>query len=66
MIFNDSTPMPFGKHVGTKLENVPADYLLWMYDNIKEKHVTKRSFNEKELLKYIEDNKDVLIKESKK
>ncbi len=24
--------MPFGKHKGLKLEDVPAKYLLWLYD----------------------------------
>lgn len=26
---DDNTPMPFGKHKGTALANVPASYLLW-------------------------------------
>lgn len=26
--------MPFGKHKGTALANVPASYLLWIYDNL--------------------------------
>lgn len=29
--FNDDTKMPFGKHKGTKLKDVPASYLLWLY-----------------------------------
>lgn len=29
----DQSPMPFGKHQGEKLENVPAKYLLWLWDN---------------------------------
>lgn len=29
---SDDTPMPFGKHKGTKLKDVPAHYLLWAYD----------------------------------
>lgn len=28
----DNSPMPFGKYKGTKLENVPASYLIWLYD----------------------------------
>jgi len=31
-VFNDKTPMPFGKYKGTPLGNVPASYLLWLYD----------------------------------
>jgi uncharacterized protein (DUF3820 family) len=30
---NDQTPMPFGKYKGVKLEDVPAAYLLWMWDD---------------------------------
>lgn len=33
--FNDETPMPWGKHKGVKLANVPADYLIWIYENSK-------------------------------
>jgi len=25
--------MPFGKYKGVKLEDVPASYLLWLWDN---------------------------------
>lgn len=28
----DSDLMPFGKHKGKKLGDVPADYLLWLYE----------------------------------
>lgn len=29
---NDDTPMPFGKYRGTRLGDVPADYLLFLWD----------------------------------
>ena len=29
---NDSSVMMFGKHKGEKLANVPASYLLWLFD----------------------------------
>ena len=32
MILTDESPMPFGKHKGTAMANVPADYLLWMWN----------------------------------
>ncbi len=32
---NDDSPMPWGKHKGTKMENVPDNYLKWLYDNEK-------------------------------
>lgn len=34
-ILNDESPMPFGKHQGEKMGNVPADYLLWLEENNK-------------------------------
>lgn len=30
---NDQSEMPFGKHKGKKMEDVPASYLLWLWDN---------------------------------
>ena len=29
---NDLSPMPFGKFKGEKLEDVPASYLLWLWN----------------------------------
>jgi uncharacterized protein (DUF3820 family) len=29
----DSSPMPFGKHRGKRMEDVPASYLLWLWDD---------------------------------
>lgn len=29
----DTDIMPFGKHKGLRLEQVPPDYLLWLWDN---------------------------------
>ncbi len=29
----DLTEMPFGKHKGTNMIDVPATYLLWLWDN---------------------------------
>lgn len=43
--------MPFSKYKGEKLANVPAGYLIWMYDNKKLSG---------ELKKYAEDNIEVL------
>lgn len=30
----DDSPMPFGKFKGKPLANVPAHYLLWVYENV--------------------------------
>jgi len=53
-MFTDNSLMPFGKHKGTKLINVPADYLLWLYDNIDLKE---------DLKKYVDDNYEKLMDE---
>lgn len=29
---DDQSPMPFGKYKGRKMEDVPAEYLLWLRD----------------------------------
>lgn len=50
----DNSIMPFGKHQGEKLANVPAKYLLWLY---------KENKCYGELKKYIEENMDVLKSE---
>lgn len=33
----DTSLMPFGKHKGKALANVPNDYLLWLWDNFNAK-----------------------------
>lgn len=57
MQLTDESPMPFGKFKGEKMANVPASYLMWLYDN------GKCSGNVKE---YIENNMDVLQIEIKR
>ena len=48
---DDNTIITFGMHKGKKLANVPAGYLLWLYNSGKAKG---------ELKAYIEENKEVL------
>ncbi|WP_281167194.1 putative quorum-sensing-regulated virulence factor [Proteiniphilum acetatigenes] len=49
--------MPWGKHKGEKMGNVPAEYLMWLYDNDK---------CDKAVKDYIEDNLDVIQVEIKR
>lgn len=59
-MLNDDSIMPWGKYKGTKLGNVPAEYLMWLYENDK---------CDKAVKEYIEDNLDVIqieIKRNKK
>lgn len=51
MILTDESPMPFGKWQGRKMANVPADYLIWLYENNKCNN---------DVREYIEDNLEVL------
>ena len=51
MILTDESAMPFGKFKGCKMANVPASYLLWLYNNNKCNYAVKT---------YIESNIDVL------
>jgi len=51
---SDSSLMPWGKHKGIKMANVPASYLLWLYENDKCDNLVKN---------YIRDNLDVLKQE---
>jgi uncharacterized protein (DUF3820 family) len=43
--------MPWGMHQGKPMEDVPADYLIWLFDNGKVRGDVKH---------YIEENLDVL------
>lgn len=54
MKLTDESLMPFGKHKGEKMEDVPATYLMWLYENDKCNQPVRE---------YIEDNMDVLEKE---
>jgi len=58
MILLDESPMPFGKYKGTEMANVPAWYLIWLW----EKQGTTKPFGEKAeaVQAYILDNLDVL------
>ena len=54
MAYTDSSIMPFGAHKGKRLIDVPAQYLLWLYENNKCVGHLKN---------YIQDNLDVLKQE---
>jgi uncharacterized protein (DUF3820 family) len=52
--YKDNTVLTWGKYKGQMLENVPADYLLWLYENKK---------GDPDLWMYIKANMDALLKE---
>lgn len=53
----DNCPMPTGKFKGDKMENVPAWYLLWIYD---------QNMCPQNVKNYIDENRQVLEKENQK
>ncbi len=55
--YNDNTLMPFGKHKGKALTNVPASYLIYLYED---------GLNDGPLKEYIKFNIDVLYKQQKR
>ena len=52
MKLNDNSLMPFGQHKGKKMIDVPAPYLLWIYE---------QNFD---VMVYIRENMEVLRKET--
>lgn len=52
----DNDPMPFGIHKSEKMANVPAKYLIWLYENNKCSGPVRS---------YIEENLTVLKQEIK-
>ena len=56
----DQSIMTFGAHKGKKLIDTPGSYLLWI------KHNIKPNSSNTDLHEYINDNLQVLLKESEK
>lgn len=50
----DDSPMPIGKHKGIKMEDVPASYLCWLWNNGMKSNLNCP------VAKYIRDNLNVL------
>jgi len=53
----DSSIMPFGRHKGKHMHQVPNDYLLWLYEEMK---VKKPYGSSKLVWNYLVDNLDVI------
>ena len=54
----DSDPMPFGKHKGEPMENVPASYLHWLWTN--ERDPMSRKVRVDRVADYIHRNMHIL------
>lgn len=63
LILEDDSRMPFGKYKGTQMANVPASYLLWLW----EKQGSTKPFGEasQAVQRYILDNLEALRMEVK-
>lgn len=59
---DDSAPMPFGKHKGVKMEDVPASYLHWLWSSSRSGQ--SKDTTTQLVLDYIERNKAALAKEN--
>lgn len=57
----DEEFMPFGKHKGKSMKDVPATYLLWLHSEILKKDGVND--NDIRIKEYVEDNADVLDKQ---
>lgn len=57
MVLTDEDIMPYGKHQGERMANVPPDYLIWLYENNK---------CGRDVRQYIEDNLEVIREEVKR
>lgn len=55
----DQSPMPYGAHVNTKMEKVPASYLLWMWNDGVRAAVDEDS-KRGTVARYIRDNMNAL------
>lgn len=55
VVITDNTPMPFGKYRGKPMIDVPAHYLLWLFN---------QGCDHEGVKKYLIDNLDALNKEA--
>ena len=66
MKLTDDSQMPFGQHKGRKMEDVPAQYLMYLWGENSNKFKDGKIPEDRPLfgvMEYIEDNLDVLKKE---
>lgn len=63
----DDSLMPFGKHRGTKMEAVPASYLLWLVEEMRRHRLPtnpKHEADQNDVVAYVNANRNVLEKEA--
>jgi len=58
----DTDLMPFGKHKGAKMEDVPASYLLWLWNQGAISHPGVKAYIENSLSALEIECPDVIVK----
>lgn len=65
--YTDLDSMPFGKHVGKPLQDVPAKYLAWLRDEMRgegyDKDDPTDTSNKRKLYNYIHNSWDAIKQE---
>lgn len=64
-LLTDNDMMPFGKHKGQRMANVPASYLLWLYERWRNGDAPK-SDEVFRVKVYVDSNLEVLRMEVKR
>lgn len=57
---NDTDPMPFGKHKGTPMQDVPASYLHWLWTQNNGRDQRTQMLSSDPVLDYIRRNLSAL------
>lgn len=59
---DDSSPMPLGKHRGKAMEDVPDNYLMWLWEQNVQKYQKGNLTHAPthQIMRYIEDNLDAI------
>jgi hypothetical protein len=55
----DTDRMPFGKHKGKMIAEIPDDYLLWLHGEMEKKHVSPFA---RPLKDYLDENLEAIKK----
>ena len=60
----DSTVMPWGKHKGKEVADVPASYLIWLEGEWRKRGIKPNAFTNG-LMVYINENRQVIEKQAR-
>lgn len=57
----DTDPMPFGKYKGVRLGDVPAGYLLWLYNQGPNANLRLENYLKRSLAALQQESPDVIV-----